>query len=240
MLPLYTRAISIMRVALFSDLHGNVVGLQAVLARIDQLGGADAIFELGDFLAVGPGGDDLLELLISRQVRMIRGNWDEIFIDLQGYLERLPAAAHPFVLKNYEWLLRNVSSAAQQLLATLPLSEQLEVAPGQRLFVCHAAPDDPWSRACGADAPTAALRALYGVVPAQVIAYGHYHAHHIIQLDQQLLVNVASVGMKRGAQSAFTMLDYIDGRWNIQQYQVPYDAELLAQLTHERSVPRPD
>jgi len=229
-----------MRVALFSDLHGNIVGLQAVLARIDQLGGADVIFALGDFLAVGPGGDDLLDLLISRQVRMIRGNWDEIFIDLQGYLARLPASAHPFVLKNYEWLLRNVSSAAQQLLATLPLTDQLVVAPGQRLFVCHAAPDDPWSRACGADAATATLRALYGTVPSQVIAYGHYHAHHTIQLDQQLLLNVASVGMKRGAQSAFTMLDYTDGRWSIQQYQVPYDADLLAQLTHERGVPRPD
>jgi hypothetical protein len=36
------------------------------------------------------------------------------------------------------------------------------------------------------------------------------------------------------------MLDYTDDRWNIQQYQVPYDAELLAQLTHERGVPRPD
>jgi predicted phosphodiesterase len=71
-----------MRVALFSDLHGNIVGLQAVLARIDQLGGADVIFALGDFLAVGPGGDDLLDMLIARQVRMIRGNWDEIFIDL--------------------------------------------------------------------------------------------------------------------------------------------------------------
>ncbi|MEP7188282.1 MAG: metallophosphoesterase family protein [Roseiflexaceae bacterium] len=229
-----------MRVALFSDLHGNIVGLEAVLARIEQLGGADVIFALGDFLAVGPGGDDLLDLLISRQVRMIRGNWDEIFIDLQGYLARLPASAHPFVLKNYEWLLRNVSSAAQQLLATLPLSDQLEVAPGQHLFVCHAAPDDPWSRACGADAATATLRTLYGAVPAQVIAYGHYHAHHIIQLDQQLLLNVASVGMKRGAQSAFTMLDYTDGRWSVQQHQVPYDAALLAQLTHERGVPRLD
>ena len=62
-----------------------------------------------------------------------------------------------------------------------------------------------------------------------MIASGHYHAHHSIQLEQQLLLNVASVGRKRGAQSAFTMMDYTDGRWNVQQFQVPYDAELLAQ-----------
>ena len=92
-LMLSTKAISTMRGALFSDLHGNIVRLQAVLARIEQLGGADAIFALGDFLAVGPGGDDLLD--------------------------------------------------------------QLEIAHGKRLFVCHAAPGDPWSRACDADAATA-------------------------------------------------------------------------------------
>jgi predicted phosphodiesterase len=228
-----------MRVALFSDIHGNIVGLQTVLARIDQIGGVDAIFALGDFLAVGPGADDLLEMLISRQIRMIRGNWDEIFIDLDRYLSYIPSDAHPFVIENYEWMLRNVSSEAQQLIATLPLTDELELAPGKRLFVCHAAPNDPWSRACSADAPTATLREIYGSVEADVIAYGHYHAHHIIHLDQRPLVNVASVGMKRGGQSGLTLIDYHDDRLSLQQFQIPYDTERLAQLSHERGVPKP-
>jgi predicted phosphodiesterase len=227
-----------MRVALFSDLHGNIVGLKAVLARIDQIGGADVLFALGDFLAVGPGADDLLDLLISRNVRMVRGNWDEIFMDLSQYLARLPPEAHPFVIQNYEWLMRNVSTEAQLLLATLPLVDHLDVGAGHRLLVCHAAPDDPWSRACSADADTATLRAIYGAQQADVIAYGHYHAHHLIQLDQRILINVASVGMKRGGQSALTILDYKDGRWTIQQLQIPYDTHELAHLIHVRGVPQ--
>lgn len=229
-----------MRIALFSDLHGNIVGLQAVLARLDQLGGADVVYALGDFLAVGPGADDLLDLLAARQARMVRGNWDEIFIDLDSYLARLPPEAHPFVRRNYDWLLDNVSADARRMLASLPLTDTLEVAPGRRLFVCHAAPNDPWSRACGADAPTATLRALYGSIEADVIAYGHYHAHHIMHLDQRILINVASVGMKRGGQSGLTILDYADDRWTVQQFQIPYDTERLAALSHERGVPRPD
>src|SRR5579859_4090908 len=142
-----------MRVALLSDIHGNIVGLQAVLAHIDQLGGVDVLFALGDFLAVGPGADDLLELLLRRNARMVRGNWDEIFTDLARYLEHTPEAAHPFVLENYDWLMRNVSQDARQLIANLPLVDQLEVAPKRRLFVCHAAPDDPWSRSCRPDLP---------------------------------------------------------------------------------------
>lgn len=102
-----------MRVALFSDIHGNIMGLEAILARLDQLGGADLIFALGDFLAVGPGADDLIDLLRSRHVRMVRGNWDEIFVDPAAYIEKMQPEARPFVLQHYDWLQRCVAPTTQ-------------------------------------------------------------------------------------------------------------------------------
>jgi predicted phosphodiesterase len=227
-----------MKIALFSDIHGNITGLQAVLARLDQLGGADHTFALGDYLAVGPGADDLMDLLLARNIRMVRGNWDEIFIDPDAYIGRLPPEAQPFVIENHEWLQRNVSTAAQALIAQLPLHDEVEVAAGRRLFLCHAAPGDPWNTACNVTTSTATLRAVYGAVDADVVAYGHYHAHHVLHLDGKLLLNVASVGMKRGGQSALTLLEYTDERWNVQQYQVPYDLAAFERLSVERGVPR--
>ncbi len=226
-----------MRIALLSDIHGNIVGLEAVLAQIERFGGADYLFALGDFLAVGPGADDVIDLILKHNIRMVRGNWDEIFIDLEAYLARCPADGHAFVLQNYDWLQRNVSRDAQRLLAGLPLTDQVEVAPGQRLFVCHAAPDDTWSRACHANTPTQTLRSIYGQIEADVIAYGHYHAHHTIHLDRRILLNVASVGMKRGHLSAFTLLEYADERWTVQQFQVPYEAASFEHLSRARGVP---
>jgi predicted phosphodiesterase len=226
-----------MRIALFSDIHGNIVGLEAVLAKLDQLGGADVIYALGDFLAVGPGHDDLIDMLLGRGARMVRGNWDEVFIDPEAYVARMPAEQQPVVRSHYEWLLRSVSPATRRLLADLPLHDELTVAPGRRLFVCHAAPGDPWSRVCGAQTDADTLRAVYGGVDADVIAYGHYHALHVIHLDGRLLLNVASVGMKRGGQSALTMLEYSSGRWSVQQYQVPYDVTAFERMSHERGVP---
>lgn len=41
-----------MRIALFSDIHGNTVALDAVLADIAQRGGADACWVLGDLVAL--------------------------------------------------------------------------------------------------------------------------------------------------------------------------------------------
>ncbi|HZB94438.1 MAG TPA: metallophosphoesterase, partial [Herpetosiphonaceae bacterium] len=71
-----------MKIAVFSDIHGNISGLNAVLAAIDTLGGADLLFAAGDLLGGGPGTEDVLDLLLTRQVRMVRGNADEIIIDI--------------------------------------------------------------------------------------------------------------------------------------------------------------
>lgn len=229
-----------MRIALFSDIHGNVVGLREIFSWLKTYGGADVIFALGDYLAVGPGGDDLMELLLENNVRMIRGNWDEIFIDLDAYLEKLPADTHNVVLRHYEWLVANTSPETRELLRTLPLTDELETESGNKLFVCHAAPGDTWSRFCSADVEANTLQAVYGGTDADVIAYGHYHNHHVISLDQKLLLNVASVGMRKGGHSAFTIIDDSKGRLVVQQYQVPYDTDVLLKMSRDRGVPGAD
>ena len=107
------------------------------------------------------------------------------------------------------------------LLRSLPIQETIEVAPRHTVFVCHAAPNNVWSRTCQPDTPTATLRQVYGSIDAEVIVYGHYHGHHIIALDRKLLINVAGVGIGNDL-SALTLLEY-DERWIVQQYQIPYN-----------------
>ena len=42
---------------------------------------------------------------------------------------------------------------------------------------------------CRADVPSGTLRAVYGAVDAEVIAYGHFHGNHVLTLDDKLLVH---------------------------------------------------
>ncbi len=172
---------------------------------------------------------------------MVRGNWDEIFIDPDAYLAKTELQLRSTVARHFEWLQRNVSADTQALLAGLPLHAELAVAPGRKLFACHAAPNDSWSSACSSTTSIAQLRQIYGSLDADVVAYGHYHAHHVISLNNKLLIIVASVGMQRNgnAQSALTILEYGDDRWNVQQYQVPYDVAVFEHLSGERGFPLP-
>ncbi|MEZ4620758.1 MAG: hypothetical protein R2867_35340 [Caldilineaceae bacterium] len=45
------------------------------------------------------------------------------------------------------------------------------------------------------DTPVGDLRQAYGDLDATIIAYGHYHAHHVRQLDGKMLINVAAAGL---------------------------------------------
>ena len=228
-----------MKVALFSDIHGNTLGLRAVLNHLQTQGGADIKFAAGDLLAGGPGGNETMDLLLEHDVRMLMGNHEVLASDPEFYFQRVPEKWLDWAQRDADWLKANVSSAYWKLLEALPLSETVEFENGKKLFVCHAAPDDPWAYVCAQDVPRNVLQDTFGTVDADVIAYGHMHKHHMLWMDSKLMLNVASVGLRPDGLSAYTLLENIDSRWVIQQFQIPYDVEEEKRLIQARGVPLP-
>ena len=231
-----------MRVALFSDVHGNASGLRAVLAAIKDLGGADVTFCAGDMLGYGAGAEDVLDLLVERGVRLVRGNHEEMYLDGNVLARHVHPGSVDFFAATAAWLRTRLSPAHWDLLASLPRAERLEVAPGRALLVCHSTPDDTWSFVCSAEASGASLRRAYGSVDADVVAYGHAHRgrgadHHVRWWDGKLLVNVAGVGARTDGLSAFTLLEYAREQWIVRQFQAPFDPAAEARLAAERGFP---
>lgn len=58
-------------------------------------------------------------------------------------------------------------------------------------------PADPWELTCGSAVPVEVLRSHYGNVEADMVAFGHFHRHHVIRLDGRPMVNGASVGLRK-------------------------------------------
>ena len=206
-----------MRLALISDIHGNSAGLEAALTHLAKLG-FDALYVLGDIRG-GIGTDKVLDLLVHNHAHLIRGNAEEALFEVEAVADQTTDPAR--VRRNLEWCHTNLSAAHLDLLRDLPVQETIEVTPHHKIFLCHAAPNNVWSRTCEPTTPTATLRQVYGPLEAEVVVHGHYHGHHIIALDGKLLINVAGVGIGNGL-SAITLLEY-DGRWIAQQCQIPYD-----------------
>ncbi|TWF41324.1 putative phosphodiesterase [Chitinophaga polysaccharea] len=65
-----------LKVAILSDIHGNLPALQAVLDDIDQFG-ADQVYCLGDLTDAAPWHNEVIELVRQRRILVIMGNHDE-------------------------------------------------------------------------------------------------------------------------------------------------------------------
>lgn len=227
------------RYFIISDIHGNLTGLHAVLQFMDAHGPFDGFFVLGDFMGGGSGGGEILDLLVERQAQMVRGNHEELQLDLEAHINQIPPQWLDLMRKSNEWLYSRLTDSHWKLLGDLPLTIEVEAAPGRRFFLCHSTPADPWAFACRPDTPAEALQAAFGNLDAEVILFGHFHEHYVMVHDGRLLVNVASIGLRSDGLSACTILTFENERWNIQQFQVPYDTRVEEQLLAERNVPRP-
>src|SRR5438132_4854139 len=70
-----------MRLALLSDLHGNPIALDAVLADIQAHGGVDGYLVLGDLVAIGHDPVGVLERLVALPgARFVQGNTDRYVV----------------------------------------------------------------------------------------------------------------------------------------------------------------
>lgn len=207
-----------MRIVIFSDVHGNVIALEAVLAEIRRAAAPDALFVAGDLVLLGPRPAEALALLRSIDgARFVKGNTDQYLIDNSSDQSAVAFARE------------RLSAEEITFVRDLPFEQRLEAAPGHELLVVHANPRN-LEDAIKPDGADALIRPLLRGVTAEVVAFGHYHVPFVRALDQWTLVDVASVGMPRdGDQRAvYVVLTWEGGAWQIEHRRVPFDIEAVA------------
>jgi predicted phosphodiesterase len=215
-----------MRIVIFSDVHGNVVALEAVLADVRRHAAPDALFVAGDLALVGPRPAEALALLRSLEdAAFVMGNCDHYIVQR----ERGPEV---------QFALDRLSAADLAFMAELPFGQRLEVDAGRELLVVHANPqnlEDPIKP----DADEALVLPLLEGVSAELVAFGHYHVPFERRIGRWRLVDVASVGLPRdGDQRAvYCVLTYEQGAWQIEHRRVPFDIEAVARDYHDVGFP---
>lgn len=167
-----------MRIALISDLHGNLHCLEHVLADLDTQGGAERIVCLGDCCFGGPEPVATLRLLRTRCQAWVPGNHDLELIDPQRY--GLSGGW------TREMLDRNLAELTPDDLAFIrswPPAVRIPLPGGGDLLAFHALPADPDFPSGGAGGPTLRPREPLrhhrggqdggGAAPPPALAAGH-------------------------------------------------------------------
>jgi putative phosphoesterase len=228
-----------LRVGLISDLHGNLIALEAVLAELER-DGIGEIVCLGD-IAVGPQGPETLARLRDLDCPVVRGNWDDWFA---AGIPPLGGDHGRRLVEQGEWWAKRLSPADLQYLGELPPTLELPL-DGRALLCFHGSPRSH-SDAILVGTPDDELATLLDGHEASVFAGGHTHLQLVRPHGPALVVNPGSVGLPfEGWPPSETRVlpwaEYavleLDGDLSVDLRRADYDVEALLRLTRESGVP---
>jgi predicted phosphodiesterase len=149
------------RIAVLSDVHGNVHAFQAVLDDVDAAG-VDAVWFLGDLVGYGANPDECAALARERFDLCLAGNHDLGVVERIDIEDFSPAAATAAL-----WTRENASDETLAFLLAL----EPQIAAGE-VGLYHASPRDPvWEYVLS----TGQAADCMDVMPERVAAIGHSH-----------------------------------------------------------------
>ncbi len=228
-----------MRIALLSDIHGNPLALDAVLADIEAQGGVDTYWLLGDFSSLGYDPVGVLERVTKLpNAFFLRGNHDRYTVTGERpgpTLEQAQARPKlvPLLLtmaENLAWTQGYIrASGWWDWLAQLPLELRLTLPDGTRVLGVHSAPgtdDGPGITPLLSDEE---LRALLAPAEADLIIVGHTHVPLDRTIGQVRVFNLGSVSnpMRERLEASYAILEANSAGHNLQLRYVDYDRQAV-------------
>jgi predicted phosphodiesterase len=234
-----------MRVAVLSDIHSNLVALDAILAHA---GAVDAIWHLGDVVGYGPHPDGVVARLEAVGAIGVRGNHDAAALggpEIDWFNPDARAAA--------EWTRDRIAESTRAWLREQPEKRTLDT-----MTLVHGSPLDPLreyiATVSSAQANLAALLTPVGLhghthVPVAFIADSgnvlivEPRAGATLELDdRRTLVNPGSVGQPRdGDPRASYMTLQVDSTavqpTIVAWHRVPYDIGAVQGAIRDAGLP---
>ncbi len=210
-----------MRLAILSDIHGNLPALEAVLHDIQRrkVGG---IIVAGD-LSGGPRPIETICLLRSLGCWMIRGNGDSRLLAYER--DDVPGAWH--TCQSYtmlRWDYDHVDRETLDFIESLPEQRVVKIDGIAPIKVVHGSPQNP-SEKLDPKGNSARLDLALAQTREPVLACGHTHIPWKARRNGKLALNPGAVcGPLNGdVRAQYALLRWCGDYWQVEHRAIPYD-----------------
>lgn len=224
------------RLAMMSDLHGNLVATEAVVADAARRG-VDRWWVLGDIVAIGPEPVATLELVADLTgVEVTSGNTERYVLsgdrpppyeaDVLARPELFPRYTE--VQSSFAWTAGSVSASGRLgWLGQLPLEVRTVLLDGTRVLGVHASPGRDDGSGITPHRPEADLRGDLEGAGADIVVAGHTHQPTDRAVGGMRAVNLGSVSNPvTGDLRASYVIVHADRHGHrLEHRRVPYDHE---------------
>ncbi len=233
------------KIAIISDIHSNIVALEAVLQDIEKRN-IKRIFCLGDLVLKGSSPCEVVDIIKKKCEIVVKGNGDYGAINPEGS-------------KHKEWYHNILGKERIEYLNSLPMYQDIYIS-GSHIRMFHATKNDFNYRIFDIDPIEKKMKMFEDEnnnIP-DIVLYGDIHKQYMQKLQNKTIINVGSIGntvespnydetitnMEETTQAYYCILE---GKYNskekssisIQFVRVPYDIEKeieLAKKNHSPSI----
>ncbi len=224
-----------LRLAIFSDIHGNPLALDAVLDDINRRGGVDEYWILGDLVAIGYDPVAVMDRLAELDNAFyVRGNTDRHVstdeargLDAGSYnddeVQRIVNLARAMA-----WTRGALSSAGYlDWLAELPLELRRDLPDGSRFLGIHASPGNDDGSGVHPGLSNTELSAVLDGAGAELLCVGHTHWPMELRRPDLHVINLGSVSnpLAPDLRAKYILLEADGDGYRAERCFVDYDRE---------------
>lgn len=235
-----------MKVAVLGDIHGNLTGLEAVVADAQEAG-VDEYWLMGDELMPGPSHVQILDLLDSLPYTVrLRGNWEDSYLKARAGIYPRKSSLDLFVYRQSQHLDGFLDDSHRQEIQARPLYLHRKVGP-LRFNLSHHLPQKNWGRDLVPPFEQADLNVLFAQDEADVAIFAHSHVQGLLYTEKgQLVLNPGSVGqpyfpwdtLRQDLRAQYLLLEIDDsGLAQIDFRKVTYDVDLEIKRALDAPIP---
>ena len=233
-----------MKIAIISDIHGNLEALKSVLNDIENKN-INKIYCLGDIIAKGSHSKECIDLIREKCEVVLKGNCDEYFASNIDLADKTIQEAD-----RIKWNKSMLDEESTKYLINLPFCYEFYMS-GRLIRLVHAHPERIGKFTGNIDL----INNIYDLVlpsdntisneKADVLIYGHIHTPYVQKMYNRYIINTGSVGnaidvfrnpLKDGNVKNTTVANYLilsgnlDSRninetFSFELVNVPYDIE---------------
>lgn len=230
--------------AYFTDVHGNIDALRAVIDDAAS-NGAERFICGGDMIGIGPFTNEVLKLLFELpSLQMVTGNHDEAVLALKYGLPH--PKSHSSAKEHHQWIADQLDHHLAEKLRKLP--RELTFNEGRFRFLITHYPfkkgkkespisEDPFLPILSEPDLETIQQLFINEAQNDFIGFGHHHILHDFKSERTHFVNPGSLGCHSVAEARYALVYCSEWKIRVEFKSVPYARTRLFKAYKELNVP---
>ena len=191
-----------MRIAIFSDIHGNKEALNSIIEDIKKENIKEIIC-LGDTIGIGPNPKECMDLIINNNIKMVLGNHELYFLKGTNIDDNLGESE----IKHQNWIKEQITDRQKQFLEECNMTIEKEINGKKVLFEHFPIDYNSKEQYPFYDlkiAKDGSIKEIVDILNYDLIFIGHEHNDFCI--DNKLF-DIGSSGCRKDNKTRYTIFD---------------------------------